>query len=85
MNRKKSKKEPKKQQLWDPFTYLATLATGKEPVIIHLNTNAIEDESQQKGAIIEADNYTLAFLTNNGRELLVLKHAIRFIEMVGGK
>lgn len=42
-------------------------------MILYLNTNTIEDESQQKGAIIEADNWTLAFLTDDGRELLVFQ------------
>ncbi len=81
----KPKPKPKKQPPWNSFAYLATLAKKKEPVILHLNTNTIEDESELKGIIIEADNYTLAFLTNNGRELLVFKHAIRFIERVKGK
>jgi len=61
------------------------LARKKEPVIIPLNTNTIEDDSQLRGIIIDVDNWTLAFLTNDGRELLVLKHALRFIEKVRGK
>ncbi len=82
MNQQKGKQKPKKQPPWNSFAYLAGLARKKEPVILHLNTNTIEDESELKGIIIEADNYTLAFLTNNGRELVVFKHAIRFIERV---
>lgn len=61
------------------------MARKKEPVIIPLNTNTIEDDSQLRGIIIDVDNWTLAFLTNDGRELLVLKHALRFIEKVRGK
>jgi sRNA-binding regulator protein Hfq len=45
----------------------------------------LKEESQLEGIIIDADNYTIAFLTNNGRELLVFKHAVRFIEKVKGK
>jgi len=81
----KYKQKPKKQQPWNSFAYLASLAKKKEPVIIYLNTNTIEDESELNGIIIETDNYTLAFLTNDGRELLVFKHALRFIEKVKGK
>jgi len=84
MNQKpkqKSNQKPK-QQPWNSFAYLAGLAKKKEPVILHLNTNTIEDESQLEGIVIDTDNYTLAFLTNNGRELLVFKHTIRFIERV---
>ncbi len=84
MNRQKSK-QPKRQQPWNSFAYLASLAKKKVPVILHLNTNTIEDESELKGIIIDADNWTLAFLTNNGRELLVFKHAVRFIEKVKQK
>ena len=79
----KIKQRPKKQQSWNSFAYLADLATKKQPVILHLNT--IEEESQLKGIIIDADNWTLAFLTNDDRELLVFKHTIRFIEKVKGK
>jgi len=79
----KDKQKPKKQQLWNSFAYLAGLAKEKESVILHLNT--IEDESELKGVIIEADNYTLAFLTDRGREFLVFKHAVRFIEKVKGE
>lgn len=57
MSQKESKQKPK-QQPWNSFAYMASLAKKKEPVILYLNTNTIEDESQQKGAIIEADNYT---------------------------
>jgi len=81
----KPKPKPKKQPPWNSFAYLASLARKKEPVTIHLNTNTIEDESQLRGVIIDVDNYTLAFLTNDSRELLVFKHALRFIEEVKGK
>jgi len=81
----KTKQRPKKQEPWNAFAYLASLARKKEPVIIHLNTNTIEDESQLRGVIIDVDNWMLAFLTNDGRELLVFKHALRFIEKVKGK
>lgn len=76
----KEKQNPKKQEPWNSFAYLASLAKKKESVTIHVNTNTIEDEAQLKGIIIEVDNYTIAFLTNDGRELLVFKHAVRFIE-----
>ena len=85
MNQKKGKQKPKKQQPWNSFAYLAGLAKKKEPVILQLNTNTIDDESELKGIIIERDNWTLAFLANDGRELLVFKHAVRFIERVKGK
>ena len=81
----KTKQRPKKQEPWNSFAYLASLARKKEPVTIHLNTNTIEDESQLRGIIIDVDNYTLAFITNDGRELLVSKHALRFIEKVKEK
>ena len=81
----KNKQRPKKQGPWNAFAYLASLARKKEPVIIHLNTYTIEDEGQLKGVIIDVDNWTLAFLTNNGRELLVFKHTVRFIEKAKGK
>lgn len=85
MNQKKSKTQPKKQPPWNSFKYLASLAKKKEPVVLHLNTNTLEEESTLKGVIVQADNYTLAFLTERGRELLVFKHAVRFIEKVKGK
>ena len=81
----KKKQKPKKQQPWSSFAYLAGLAKKKEPVIVHLNTNTVEDEAQLKGIIIDADNYTLAFLTNDGRELPLFKHVIRFIDKLRGK
>jgi len=81
----KPKQKPKKQPPWNSFAYLAGLAKKKEPVILHLNTNTLDDESHLEGIIIDVDNYTLAFLANNGRELLVFKHAIRYIEKVKGK
>jgi len=84
-NKPKQKQKAKKEQPWNSFAYLAGLARKKEPVIIYLNTNTIEDESELNGIIIETDNYTLAFLTNDGRELLVFKHAVRFIEKVKGE
>lgn len=84
MNQKKPKQKPK-QQPWNSFAYLAGLAKKKEPVILHLNTNTLDEESQLEGIIIDADNYTLAFLTDKGRELLVFKRAIRYIEKVKGK
>ena len=40
----KTKQRPKKQEPWNAFAYLASLARKKEPVIIHLNINTIEDE-----------------------------------------
>ena len=61
---------------------LVDLAKKKEYVIIFLNTNTIGDESELKGIIIDVDNYTIAFLADPGRELLVFKHSIRFIEKV---
>lgn len=75
-------KEGKKEKPWNSFAYLAALARKKEPVILHLNSNTIEDESTLKGVIVGVDNYTLAFLADTGRELLVFKHSIRFIEKV---
>lgn len=84
MNQKPTPK-PKKQPPWNSFAYLASLARKKESVILHLKTNTIEDESELKGVIIDTDNYTLAFLTDRGRELLVFKHAVRFIEKVKGE
>jgi len=85
MSQKNNRQKPKKQEPWNAFVYLASLARKKEPVTIHLNTNTIEDESQLRGVIIDVDNWTLAFLTNDGRELLVFKHALRFIEKVKEK
>ena len=85
MSNNKTKPKSKKQPPWNSFAYLAGLAKKKEPVILHLNTNTVEEESQLKGIIIDVDNWTLAFLTNDGRELLVFKHALRFIEKVKGK
>jgi len=85
MSNNKPKQKPKKQPPWNSFAYLVGLAKKKELVIIHLNSNTIDDESELKGITIEVDNYTIAFLTNNGRELLVFKHAIRFIERVKEK
>jgi len=82
MSQKQSKAKAKKEQPWNSFAYLGDLAKRKERTILHLSTNTVEDESQLEGIIIGADNYTLAFLANNGRELLVFKHAIRFIERV---
>ena len=79
MNQKKKKE---KERDWNSFAYLASLARKKEPVILHLNSNTIDDESELKGIIIGVDNYTIAFLTDTGRELLVFKHSIRFIEKV---
>ena len=78
----KPKQKPKKQPPWNSFAYLAGLAKKKEPVVLHLNANTLDDESHLDGIIIDADNYTIAFLTDKGRELLVFKHAIRFIERV---
>jgi len=72
-------KERKKEKPWNSFVYLAALVRKKEPVILHLNSNTIEEESTLKGIIVGVNNYTIAFLTE-GRELLIFKHAIRFIE-----
>lgn len=81
----KPKQKPKKQPPWNSFAYLVGLAKKKELVILHLNSNTLDDESHLEGVIIDVDNYTLAFLTDKGRELLVFKHAIRFIEKVKAK
>ncbi len=81
MSNNKPKQKPKKQP-WNGFAYLAGLAKKKEPVILHLNANTLDDESHLEGIIIDVDNYTLAFLTDRGRELLVFKHAVRYIEKV---
>jgi len=61
VTQQKNKQKPKKQQPWNSFAYLGSLARKKESVILHLNTNTIEDESELKGIIIDADNWTLAF------------------------
>ncbi len=78
----KPKQKSKKQPPWNSFAYLVGLAKKKEPVILHLNTNTLDDESHLEGIIIDVDNYTLAFLTDKGKEFLVFKHTIRFIERV---
>jgi len=80
----KPKQKPKKQP-WNGFAYLAGLAKKKEPVILYLNSNTIDDESELKGIIIDVDSYTIAFLTDKGRELLVFKHAVRYVEKVRQK
>jgi len=80
----KPKQKPK-QQPWNSFAYLAGLAKKKEPVILHLNANTLDDESHLEGIIIDVDNYAIAFLTDKGRELLVFKRAIRYIERVKQK
>ena len=85
MSQKNNKVNPKKKEPWNSFAYLASLAKKKELVIIYLNSNTIEDETPLKGIIIDADNWTLAFLTNDGRELLLFKHAVTFIEKLRGK
>lgn len=80
------KPKPKpKQQPWGSFAYLRSLASKKEPVILYLNSNTIDDESHLEGIIIDVDNYAIAFLTDKGRELLVFKRAVRYIEKVKGK
>jgi len=78
----KPKPKPKKQPPWNSFAYLAGLAKKKEPVILHLNSNTLDDENHLEGVIIDVDSYSIAFLTERGRELLVFKRAIRFIERV---
>ena len=87
MNHKKKPKPPpnKQEKPWNSLAYLAKLAREKEPAILHLNTNTVEDESELKGIIVQTDTYTLGFLTDDGRELLVFKHAVRFIERVKRK
>ena len=72
----KPKQKPKKEQPWNSFVYLQKLAKEKAEVVLYLNSNTIDDVSQLEGVIIDADNYTLAFLADTGRELLVFKHAI---------
>jgi len=79
------KPKPEKDKPWNEYAYLAHLANKKEPVILHLNTNTIEEESQLKGVIVHAGTYGLAFLTDRARQLLVFKHAIRYIERVKQK
>jgi len=81
----KPKQNPKKQQPWNSFAYLAGLAKKKEPVILYLNSNTLDDESELKGIIIDVDNWTLAFLTDDGRELLLFKHGVSFIEKIKEK
>ena len=81
----KPKQNPKKQQPWNSFAYLAGLAKKQEPVILYLNTNTLDDESELKGIIIDVDNWTLAFLTDDGRELLLFKHGVSFIEKIKEK
>jgi len=76
------KKNKEKERSWNSFAYLASLAKKKEPVILYLNSNTIEEESTLRGIIMGVDNYTIAFLADTGRELLVFKHSIRFIEKV---
>ena len=78
----KGKQKSKKQEPWNSYAYLGGLVNRKEPVILHLGTNTLDDESQVEGIIIGADKSSIAFLANNGRELLVFKHAIRYIEKV---
>ena len=80
-----NKQKAKKEQPWNSFAYLNSLASKKEPVVLHLNTNTLDDESHLEGIIIDVDKYTIAFLTDKGRELLVFKHAVRYIEKVKGK
>ncbi len=84
-NKQKPKQKSKKQEPWNSFAYLGGLVNRKEPVILHLATNTLDDESQVEGVICGVDKLTLAFLTDRGRELLVFKHTIRFIEKVKGK
>ena len=85
MSQKNNKTKTGKDQPWNSFAYLASLAQKKETVIIYLNSDTIEDESQLKEIIVDVDNWTLAFLTNDGRELLLFKHAVSFIEKVKEK
>jgi len=79
------KQKPKKREPWNSFACLAGLARKKEPVILHLNTNTIEDESELKGIIIDADNWTLAFLPMMAGKLLLFRHAVTSIEKLRGK
>ena len=85
MSQKNNKVNPKKKEPWNSFVYLASLAKKKESVVIYLNGNTIEDETWLKGIIGDVDNWTLAFLTNDGRELPLFKHAVRFIDKLRGK
>ena len=85
MDQKKRKAQPSKQEPCNSFAYLAGLARKKETVIIYLNSDTIEDERQLKEIIVDVDNWTLAFLINDGRELLLFKHAVSFIEKVKEK
>lgn len=82
MTEKKNKEKPGKQKPWNEYGYLSHLAAKKEPVILHLNSNTIEDEKELKGVIVHAGTYTLAFLTEDQRQLLVFKHSIRYIQRV---
>lgn len=79
------KPKPKKQQPWNSFAYLAGLAKKKTSVMVYLNSNTLEEESQLKGVLCETDNWTIAFLTDTGRRLLLFKHSIRYIEEVKAK
>ena len=81
----KKKQKPKKQQPWNSFAYLASLGKKKESVVIYRNGNTVKDVTLLKGIIGDVDNRTLAFLTNDGRELPLFKHAVRFIEKLRGK
>jgi len=62
MSQKNNKAKTGKDQPWNSFAYLASLAQKKEPVIIQLNTNTIEDETRLKEIIIDVDDLTLDFL-----------------------
>lgn len=84
-NKPKQKQNPKKREAWNSFAYLGGLMNRQERVILHLATNTLDDESQVEGVIIGSDKLALAFLTDRGRELLIFKQAIRFIEKVKGK
>jgi len=85
MSQKNNKAKTGKDQPWNSFAYLASLAQKKEPVIIQLNTNTIEDETRLKEIIIDVDDLTLDFLTNDGREFLLFKHAVTPIKKLRGK
>lgn len=78
----KPKQKSKKQEPWNSYAYLGGLVNRKESVILHLATNTLDDEGQFEGVICGVDKLALAFLANNGRELLVFKHAVRYIEKV---
>jgi len=75
----------RKKEGWNSFVYLANLAKKKESVVIYRNGNTVKDVTRLKGIIGDVDNRTLAFLTNDGRELPLFKHAVRFIEKLRGK